>query len=175
VAFVKTKYVRAFAPAKGAAVEHQRPLLAIYCLVLRGPQLLLLKRTGTKYASGFWSVPAGHVDHGEPLLAAASRELEEETGLIVAQRAWSLVAFMHRQTEQRSIIDVFLRTEEFSGDLMNREPEKHGALGFRDISELPSPVVPYVKEVLARIGPKQGGGAPFLLQYGWKELNDRVD
>jgi 8-oxo-dGTP diphosphatase len=175
VAFVKTKYVRASAPAKGAAVEHQRPLLAIYCLVLRGPQLLLLKRTGTKYASGFWSVPAGHVDQGEPLLAAASRELEEETGLIVAQRAWSLVAFMHRQTEQRSIIDVFLRTEEFSGDLMNREPEKHGALGFRDISELPSPVVPYVKEVLARIGPKQGGGAPFLLQYGWKELNDRVD
>lgn len=172
---MKTNYGRGVAPGKGAAVEHQRPLLAIYCLVLRGPELLLLKRTGTKYASGFWSVPAGHVDQGEPVLAAASRELEEETGLIVAQNAWSLVALVHRQTRQRSIIDVFLRTEEFSGDLTNREPEKHGALEFRDFSELPSPVVPYVKEVLARIGAEQGGATPFLVQYGWKGPNDPGD
>jgi 8-oxo-dGTP pyrophosphatase MutT (NUDIX family) len=120
-------------------------------------------------------VPAGHVDQGEPVLAAASRELEEETGLIVAQNAWSLVALVHRQTRQRSIIDVFLRTEEFSGDLTNREPEKHGALEFRDFSELPSPVVPYVKEVLARIGAEQGGATPFLVQYGWKGPNDPGD
>jgi len=165
---VKTDHMHGIAPTNGAAVEHQRPLLAVYCLVLKGRELLVLKRTGTEYANGFWSVPAGHVDQRESLLAAASRELEEETGLLVTEKAWSFVALMHRQTERRNIIDVFLKAEEFSGDLTNREPEKHGALGFRNISELPRSVVPYVKEVLDRIGSEQAGATPFLLQYGWE-------
>ena len=172
---MNTTKVLGAAPAKGADVEYQRPLLAIYCLVLKGRELLLLKRTGTEYANGFWSVPAGHVDQHEPLLAAASRELEEETGLIVSQAAWSFVALMHRQTQQRNIIDVFLKTDEFSGELTNREPDKHGALGFRDLSELPHSIVPYVKEILDRIGAGHACAAPFLLQYGWETPNEGVD
>ena len=150
-------------------IQHQKPRLAVYCLVFDGPRLLVLKRTGTPYASGFWSVPAGHVDEGEPFLAAASSELEEETGLIVAQDAWSLVALMHRQIEDGAFIDVFLRTDVFSGALMNREPEKHGDLQFAGVAQLPSPIVPYVSQVLALLRRKGGNvnAAPLLLEYGW--------
>ncbi|MBV9753851.1 MAG: NUDIX domain-containing protein [Hyphomicrobiales bacterium] len=155
-----------FTPSGRTDVE--LPLLAVYCVVLKGARLLLLKRTGTKYANGFWSVPAGHVDRGEPLLAAASRELEEETGLIVAPKAWSLLALMHRRTEERTVIDVFVKAEMFTGEPTNREPNKHGGLGFSSMADLPSPIVPYVARVVSLIEYHRDGRSPYVLEYGWE-------
>ncbi len=45
-----------------------------------------------------WSLPGGHVEEGEDVLAAAHRELEEETGLRLAPgalRAWRELAVFH--------------------------------------------------------------------------------
>ncbi len=43
--------------------------------------VLLVKRGPEATRSGLWSVPAGFVDYGEDVRAAAARELLEETGL----------------------------------------------------------------------------------------------
>ncbi len=58
-------------PAVGAAV------------VVRDDQgrVLLVRRGESVSRTGFWSVPAGFVDYGEEVRAAAARELREETGL----------------------------------------------------------------------------------------------
>jgi len=45
-------------------------------------RLLLVKRGPEATQSGKWSIPAGFVDYGEEIRAAAARELLEETGLI---------------------------------------------------------------------------------------------
>jgi bis(5'-nucleosidyl)-tetraphosphatase len=44
-------------------------------------QVFLVHRTKS---GGFWEFPKGHLDEGETSLAAAERELREETGLSIA-------------------------------------------------------------------------------------------
>lgn len=45
-------------------------------------KLLMVRRGLGASRSGLWSIPAGFVDYGEEIRAAAARELLEETGLI---------------------------------------------------------------------------------------------
>ena len=45
-------------------------------------RLLLIRRAPGATRPGLWAIPAGYVDYGEEVRAAAARELEEETGLI---------------------------------------------------------------------------------------------
>jgi ADP-ribose pyrophosphatase YjhB (NUDIX family) len=45
-------------------------------------RILMVKRASWVTRSGLWSVPAGFVDYGEDVRAAAERELREETGLV---------------------------------------------------------------------------------------------
>mgnify|MGYP000020599825 FL=1 len=53
---------------------------------------VLLVQRAVGETEGQWGTPAGHVDWGERPDAAAARELEEETGLVVDRRDLTLVA-----------------------------------------------------------------------------------
>ena len=59
------------------ALSHVCPLLGAEALVLRGGQVLLMRRRD----NGLWGLPGGLVEVGETLASAAARELLEETGL----------------------------------------------------------------------------------------------
>jgi 8-oxo-dGTP pyrophosphatase MutT (NUDIX family) len=61
-----------------------RPSLVVSLAVttyVDGPSLLLQKRFVEQAYSGCWELPQGHVEDAESLLAAATRELKEETNL----------------------------------------------------------------------------------------------
>lgn len=49
-------------------------------VILRGEDVLLVER-GKGALQGFWSLPGGHIEAGEPARMAALREVAEETGV----------------------------------------------------------------------------------------------
>ncbi len=54
--------------------------LAVFRKGSKGAEVLLIKRKNPPFA-GCWALPGGFIDENERLIEAASRELEEETGL----------------------------------------------------------------------------------------------
>lgn len=60
----------------------ERPVLAVGAVVMRGDEVLLVKR-GREPGVGIWSIPGGVVLFGEPLEEAVRREVMEETGIRV--------------------------------------------------------------------------------------------
>ncbi len=58
----------------------QFPRLGASACVFRDGRVLIVQR-GKEPGRGIWSLPGGHVEPGETALAAAQRELGEETGI----------------------------------------------------------------------------------------------
>lgn len=58
----------------------ERPVVGVLAVVRRGNQLLLAQRSKGSY-KGRWGFPGGHLERGETVIAAALRELREETGI----------------------------------------------------------------------------------------------
>ena len=56
----------------------ERPKVSVGLVVWRGDEVLLIKR-GKPPFKGHWSIPGGKLEHGERLVDAALRELQEET------------------------------------------------------------------------------------------------
>jgi 8-oxo-dGTP diphosphatase len=66
-------------------MEKLQPRVGVGVIVLDGARVLLIRR-GKPPKQGQWSLPGGHLELGETLRAAASREVQEETGLSVQVR-----------------------------------------------------------------------------------------
>lgn len=62
-----------------------RPHVTVACLVSAGEKFLVVEETVNGKTT--WNQPAGHLEAGETLLAAAERELYEETGIRAAPDA----------------------------------------------------------------------------------------
>lgn len=60
--------------------QQRHPVPAVIALVAKAGKVLLVQR-GRAPNAGRWGFPGGHIEWGEGVLAAAQRELREETGV----------------------------------------------------------------------------------------------
>jgi 8-oxo-dGTP diphosphatase len=121
--------------------------VTVHLLFFREDQVLLLRRFNTGYADGQYSVPAGHLDGGETVMAAAAREAEEEVGIKIGADDMAFSTVMHRMEEDERI-DFFVHVHQWDGEPFNAEPDKCDDLCWVDVNRLPANTVPYVRQAL---------------------------
>ncbi len=81
--------------------EQPRPIAAVLAVVVRRGRVLLVRRANPP-DRGRWGFPGGRIEPGETLVAAALRELAEETG-VAAEDGEVLTAIdsIHRDGDER--------------------------------------------------------------------------
>ena len=121
--------------------------VTVHLLFFREDQVLLLRRFNTGYADGQYSVPAGHLDGGETVLAAAAREAKEEVGIKLKTADMAFSTVMHRMEEDERV-DFFIHVHQWNGEPVNAEPEKCDDLCWADVHQLPANIIPYVRQAL---------------------------
>ncbi len=127
--------------------SHFRLVSAVHLFLLRGDQILLLRRYQTGYEDGNYSVVAGHLEGNETVVAAAVREAREEIGIEIAPIDMRVVGVMHRRsTDER--VDWFVACERWSGEIRNAEPAKCDDQRWVDPEELPANTIPYVRRAV---------------------------
>lgn len=124
-------------------MERFRAPVAVHILIVRDGHVLLLRRFNTGYEDGNFSVPAGHLDGNETVIAAGIREAREETGVDIAPSDMRIAQVMHRFAEEERI-DYFVVVKRWSGDISNQEPEKCDLLEWFPLDDLPANTIPYV-------------------------------
>jgi 8-oxo-dGTP diphosphatase len=147
---------------------------AAYVLLLRESatgvdEVLLQLRRNTGYRDGFWAAgAAGHVEQGESVYEAASREAAEELGVAITPDALNPLTVVHRTQSNHSPIDervdFFFTVREWSGRATGRELHKIGDLRWFPLDDLPEPVVPHEKVVLDGL---RTGRLPAVVAHGF--------
>jgi mutator protein MutT len=132
----------------------------VHVLLERDGRVLLMRRAGTGFFDGLYSLPGGHVEEGESLAATAVREMREELGIELAEAGLVVLGVVHRRSDTNRI-DFFLQAADWSGEPVIEEPDKCDELVWCSRDALPEAVVPYIRAAL------QAGSGPWIHESGW--------
>jgi 8-oxo-dGTP pyrophosphatase MutT (NUDIX family) len=140
--------------------RHTLPV-TVHMFLIRDNHILLLRRFQTGYEDGNYSVPAGHLDGGEPVRLAAVREAQEEIGVTLAPQDLSFVGVIHRGGDSERV-DFFVKVGQWSGEPYNAEPDKCDELRWVGIDDLPDNTIPYVRQAIENLA-----HGVTIQEYGW--------
>jgi 8-oxo-dGTP diphosphatase len=128
-----------------------RLIAAVHLLLIREGRILLLRRANTGYEDGNYSVIAGHLDGDETVYAAIQREASEEAAITIESDDLRMVGVLQRRAataDDDERIDFFLTASNWSGVIHNAEPAKCDDLAWFSLADLPTNIIPYVRQAL---------------------------
>jgi 8-oxo-dGTP pyrophosphatase MutT (NUDIX family) len=130
---------------------------------MKNSQVLLQRRFQTGWMDGFYSLPAGHTEDSEPFSATLAREIKEEIGITLDEKATNIAHISHRYAApDYQIVDAFFVCKAWVGEPSICEKDKADELLWCDIATLPENTIPYIKTALQYIHE----GIPYS-EYGW--------
>lgn len=142
-----------------------RHLIDVHVLLVRDDELLLTQRRGD-YGGGLWHLPSGKLDAGEPVTAAAAREAEEEVGVLVDPADLRCVHTIHvNGSGPEPRLGLFFETRRWTGEPVNREPDKCAAVRWFPLDDLPDTIIDYPAAGIHAYR----DGVPFSVR-GWSSL-----
>lgn len=118
--------------------------VAVYVILIRDGQTLLLRRHNTGYEDGNYSLIVGHLDGNEEVAEAGVREAREEAGIELDRSFLRIAGVMHRMSDAE-YIDVFVMADRWTDEIRNLEPEKCDDLSWFPLDDLPDNTIPYVR------------------------------
>lgn len=147
-------------------MSYPRFPVAVHVLLLRGDEVLLVRRCDTGFEDGKLSVVAGHVEPGEAVTHTALREAHEEVGMALSRDGLRVIGVIHRRSREERV-DCFLayRLEGSEEEPQNREPEKCSELVWADLASLPDDTLPYV-----RAGIENFRSGVWFQEFGWEPV-----
>ena len=120
--------------------------VGINVFLVQDGKLLLGKRKNI-FGDGTWGLVGGHLEPGERMLDAAARELFEETGLTAKRFIFNNLVNNRSTNEHR--LQIGFLAEDFSGEIVNKEPDRCAELSWFPFKSLPENLFPPHKEQIA--------------------------
>ncbi|MCP9965702.1 NUDIX domain-containing protein [Actinomadura madurae] len=132
-------------------------------------KVLMLRRHNTGYRDGWLCPPAGRIEPGEDVLAAAIREAKEETGVTLRRDDAVFSHVMHRTEPSlpgpcHAISDYWFTFHHWAGEPHAAEPDKASEALWIDPAAPPADVIPHCAQTLAAIDRQE----PFSV-HGWTQ------
>jgi 8-oxo-dGTP pyrophosphatase MutT (NUDIX family) len=127
---------------------------AVYLILRKGDEVLLLQRANTGYQDGKYGLVSGHLDGDELATHGMVREAKEEAGITIEPEDLALVHTVHRlsrSSNNQERMDLFFEATTWEGEITNVEPHKCSDLRWFDMYHLPSQMIPLVRQVLEAV------------------------
>ena len=115
--------------------------------------------------NNYYGLPSGKVEKDESYTGAAVREALEEVGVVIKPTNLRHALTMQRREKpdlKTVWVDLYFEVTTWEGEPFNAEPDKHSALEWLDINNLPKNVIPSVRFALQTIA----AGQPYA-EFGW--------
>lgn len=148
-------------------ILYVNPAVGVAVVVRRGDEVLWGRRAAGRYA-GHWCLPCGYVEWGEEVRAAAVREFQEETGLIV-ELGPVLAVHSNFHDPERLTVGIWFAGQAVGGTL--RPADDLDKVDFFPLTAPPAPLAfPTDELVLAELRAGKVGLIPESLVPGQEGL-----
>jgi len=126
--------------------------LAVHLILTDERSVLLLRRSGTGWQDGKYTVIAGHVEPAECPVAAILREAKEEADVTIDAGDLRFAHVTHRSSaDGQAKVDLWFWCDQWKGVPRNAEPEKCDNFEWFTWECLPPDLVEHVRAALALI------------------------
>lgn len=118
---------------------NELPKIGVGVIVVNKERKVLLGKRRNGLDSGTWAFPGGRLEAGETVLECARRETMEEAGVLIKNLRHASFTDDVFEKEGKYFVTLFVLSELESGEPRVLEPEKCVCWQWFDWSELPSP------------------------------------
>lgn len=135
---------------------------AVYLVLIKDKKVLLSRRYKTGWMDGMYSLVAGHIDGNEPVGDSMIREAYEEAGIKIERNDLIPNKVLHRKSDDCEYMDFFFTAKTWSGEPKIMEPNKCDNIAWFPVNNLPSNILPYVRNVIESLNDKVA-----FIESGW--------